>query len=364
MKIAVIAHCLHPIKEPYQGGLEMVTYLLCRTLMERGHQVHLYGHRDSDTRFDVKAIPTDRLYPSGLFSAMDSMHQNSTAVREMLAYSSVMQSIAEGDYDIVHNHSLHYIPILMGNSMQMPMVTSIHTPAFPFLQLGAYGVKDNERQIFTMVSKSLADTWANAIPTSEVVYNGIDVSKWEPVQNPTSDYVFWYGRICPEKGTDYAIKAALLAKVPIILAGPVSNQEYFDANVKPLLEQDGVNYIGHVNQKAIKPLLGNALAMLFTSTWEEPYGLTLAESLACGTPVVAFESGATCEVLTDSTGIVVAKYDVDGLASAIVSVLAIDRSACRKRAEQFCSHERMVDGYLDIYDRLLELKEYKTQMTL
>ena len=364
MKIAIIAHCLHPIREPFEGGLEMVTFLLCRSLMKRGHKFHLYGHRDSDPSFDIMPIPTDRLYPSTLFSEMQAMGQDPVAVREMLAYSRVMKSISGEGYDIVHNHSLHYIPILMGDMLRVPMVTSIHTPAFPYLVLGAHGVKGTDRQTFTMVSKSLADTWEVTVPVSHVVYNGIDLSRWNPVKAPTTDYVLWCGRICPEKGTDMAIKAALLAGVPIKLAGPISNRDYFDDRVAPLLDNMGVDYIGHRNQDELEPLFGNALAMLFTSTWEEPYGLTLAESLACGTPVIAFEGGATREILTAETGIVVPKYDIQGVAGAISKIRGISRSACRERAERFCSHEIMVDGYLELYDALLEQREYRLQTAL
>lgn len=363
MKIALIAHCLHPIKEPFEGGLEMITYLLCRSLVERGHEVHLYAHRDSDRSFDVRPIPTDKLYPSRLFSEMSAMGQDATAVREMLAYSRVMERIALSDYDIVHNHSLHYIPILMGNSLRVPMVTSIHTPTFPYLQLGANGIKGNQRQTFTMVSKSLAQTWKPIIPSAAVVYNGIDLSKWKFVERPTGEYLFWYGRICPEKGTDLAIKAALRANKPIKFAGPVSNRNYFDTKVAPLLEHPGVEFIGHIGQRELLPLLGNALALLFTSTWEEPYGLTLAESLACGTPIVAFEGGATREILSEGTGIIVPKNDMGALVSAINIIGNSERWACRLRAEEFCSHEHMVDGYLAIYDRLLEHREYRMKMT-
>ena len=361
MKIAIIAHCLHPIREPFEGGLEMITFLLCRSLIERGHTVHLYGHRDSDARFNIKPILTDELYSSALFTEMEAMGQKPYAVREMLGYSKIMQTITEEGYDMVHNHSLHYVPILFGNTLPIPFVTSIHTPIFPYLRLGAEGVKGTERQSFTMVSKSLAKIWRPLIPDAQVVYNGIDLSRWNPVKDATDDYVFWCGRICPEKGTDLAIKAAILAGLPIKLTGPISNLEYFNNRVKPLLDNPHVDYLGHMNQNELEPLFGNALALLFTSTWEEPYGLTLAESLACGTPVIAFEGGATEEILTQKTGIIVQKYDVKCLANAISNVGHLSRLDCRNRAEDFCSHELMVDGYLAHYERLLEYTEYKLE---
>ena len=340
----------------------MVTFLLCRSLMERGHEVDLYAHQDSDPQFNIRPIPTDRGYPSGLFSEMSNMGQDPVSVRELLAYTRVMQDIKEKGYDVVHNHSLHYMPILMGNCLGVPMITSIHTPTFPYLQLGANGVKGNERQTFTMVSESLASTWEEIVPDATVVYNGIDLSKWSPVAEPSGGYVLWCGRVCPEKGTDLAIKAALAAGVAIKLAGPVSNRDYFDDRVAPLLDNPDVDYIGHIDQSDLAPLFANARAMLFTSTWEEPYGLTLAESLACGTPVIAFEGGATREILTEGTGKIVPKYDLDGMADAISSIGSLDRSACRRRAETFCSHEHMVNGYLKIYGRVTAQGEQKVQL--
>lgn len=362
MKIALVAHCLYPIKEPFEGGLEMLTYLLCRSLMERGHEVHLYGHRDSDKVFNIHPIPTECLYPSEMISQMGAMGQDATAVRESLGYAKIMNEIAHSDYDIVHNHSLHYMPILMGNGLHTPMITSIHTPKFPYLQFGGYGVKGDNHQIFTMVSESLAKTWEKIIPTATVIHNGIDLSKWEYIERPVGSYLFWYGRICPEKGTEFAIKAAMESNSNLVLAGPISNRDYYDTEIVPLLGHINIDYIGHMSQEKIVPLLGNAKALLFTSTWDEPYGLTLAESLACGTPVIAFEGGATSEILTDETGILVSKRDIDGMVAAVHKVTGIKRAACRRRAEEFCSHEIMVEGYLTLYDRLLEHREYKMQL--
>lgn len=363
MKIALIAHCLHPIREPFEGGLEMITFLLCRSLMERGHEVHLYAHEDSDKRFHIRPIPLNAPYPGELLKGMSEVGHGIDMVRETLAYVGTMNEIATGGYDIVHNHSLHYIPIIMGNILGVPMVTSIHTPEFPFLQLGAYGVKNYTRQTFTMVSKSLAKSWNKLVPISTVVHNGIDVDNWAPVDEPHGDYVFWGGRICSEKGTHLAIKAAVEACKPIKLVGPISNRDYFDTYVKPLLNSKGVDYLGHIDQGSMGPLMANAAAMLFTSTWEEPYGLTLAESLACGTPVIAFEGGAVREILTDTTGIIVPKYDIEGMSKAISSVSGLSRDECRKRAVDFCSHHRMVEGYLDLYNRLLEHHEYEHSLS-
>ena len=358
MKIALIAHSRYPIKEPFEGGLEMVTYLLCHSLCKRGHQVDLYARHGSDPTFNPIDIPIGQLYPSRFLEEVADSGREVPEIREMLAYSQIMYNIAKGGYDIVHNHSLHYMPILMGNAIDVPMLTSIHTPPFTYLQIGAYGVKKFTDQTFTMVRKSLAKTWSHIVPQAEVVHNGIDLTMWDYIPVNDGDYLFWYGRICPEKGTHLAIAAARGSGRRIKLAGPISNREYYEEEVVPLLSDTGVTYLGHLSQKELAPVLGNAKAMLFTSTWEEPYGLTLAESLACGTPVIAFDGGATREILTSNTGFMVPMGNVAALSEAIKGIGNIQRAKCREHAENHCSHHTMVDNYLDLYDRMMERQEY------
>ena len=147
----------------------------------------------------------------------------------------------------------------------------------------------------------------------------------------------------------------------LIIAGPKSNEDYFNEQVAPLLSQDRENgenklfdYIGHVTKDEVNHYLCRATAMLFTSTWDEPYGLTLAESLACGTPVIGFDVGASAEIVTPSTGIIVAKEDKEAFVKAFGEIKHILRQACRKRALQFCSVSAMVEGYLALYEAAVE----------
>ena len=353
MRIAIIAHCLHPIAEPFAGGLEMITFLLCKALMGRGHTVDLYAHPASDRQFNLYPIRTGQNISDALRSEMIGSGQNTRSLQELLGYSSVMTDIMDRRYDVIHNHSLHYIPILMGNQLSVPFITTVHTPMFPYLRLGAIGTHCGKKQTFTMVSKSLANTWREYIPVSEVVHNGIDIDKWQFRTHPSGDYVIWYGRICPEKGTALAIRAAILSNTPILVAGPESNGEYFKKEIVPLLSHRLVKFVGHKVQSELMPMIANAKAMLFTSTWEEPFGLTLIESLACGTPVIAFEGGATREILTDRTGYIVPKNDVMSLSKAILKVTSLSRYECRDRALDLFSHEVMVDRYVSLYERLM-----------
>src|SRR5699024_9864253 len=151
-----------------------------------------------------------------------------------------------------------------------------------------------------------------------------------------------------------------------IIAGPKSNEAYFDEQVAPLLAQDGENgaqrlfdYVGHVTKDEVNRYLCQATAMLFTSTWDEPYGLTLAESLACGTPVIGFDVGASDEIVTPSTGVIGAKEDKDAFIKGFTKIQSISRQACRERALQFCSVAAMVAGYLDLYKAAVAESEQK-----
>lgn len=169
------------------------------------------------------------------------------------------------------------------------------------------------------------------------------------------------------KGTHLAMEYCKAAGKRLVIAGPKSNEDYFNQYVAPLLAEDGkvskengtpalFDYVGHLSKAKINDYLGNATALLFTSTWDEPYGLTLAESLACGTPVIGFDVGASAEIVTPDSGIIVAKMDKEAFVQAFADINTISRQACRNHAEQFCSVAAMVDGYVQLYKQALKDK--------
>ncbi|MDV7269190.1 glycosyltransferase, partial [Rhodococcus oxybenzonivorans] len=145
--------------------------------------------------------------------------------------------------------------------------------------------------------------------------------------------------------------AARRAGFPIVLAGPISDAEYFDRMIRPRLGPE-VTYLGHLAQPELAAAIGGAAATLVTPLWDEPYGLVVAESLACGTPVAAFARGGIPEVLTPDCGSLVAAGDVPALARAIPDVVGRSRAAARAHARERCSERRMVDTYVDLYRRL------------
>ncbi|THH40375.1 glycosyltransferase [Neolewinella litorea] len=352
MKIAVIAHLKFPIREPFHGGLEMHTHALVEHLSRRGHDVTLFALPDSDPRFRVVAPPLDAVEAAeGIDLFAEEPGFGMDFVNKFHAYASVMNAIQEGPFDLVHNNSLHFLPLALAHTLDCPMVTSLHCPPFASLRSGVILARPYLGNHFVAVSQSTARQWASDITHCSVVLNGIAVDRWDFSPEGKPRTAFWFGRICPEKGPEYAIKAARRAGFRLRLAGSIYDQEYFDRAVAPELD-DTVEYIGHLDHAGICREAGRAAVGMFTSTWEEPFGLVLPELLACGTPVVAFDSGATREILDNSCGVIVPKYDVEALAAALPTAARLDRKDCRRRAERDFSVSRMIDGYETIYRRL------------
>ncbi|WP_367111390.1 glycosyltransferase [uncultured Psychrobacter sp.] len=370
LRIAIIAHSLYPIAEPYAGGLEMITQLICDELVARGHDVLLYAHADSQTKATLIPFMTRAEFDALVYpNEHDSVGMSREELYQYLVYQQAMHDIiardARGEIDIVHNHSLHHIPMTMGQAFGKRCFTTFHTPIFPQLRLALLTLRQGTHTQFTAISGHQQQLFAEFVP-AYVVYNGIDVESFRANTQTVADEVyFWCGRICIEKGTHLAMEYCKAAGKRLVIAGPKSNVEYFDEYVAPLLAQEAkdsenrgraplFDYVGHLNKKEINDYLCQSTAMLFTSTWDEPYGLTLAESLACGTPVLGFDAGASAEIITSTTGIIVPKMDKAAFVQAFSGIKDISRKACRLRAEQFCSVAAMVNGYIKLYEQALE----------
>ncbi len=239
------------------------------------------------------------------------------------------------------------------------MLTVLHSPPYEELVTAiryATARDTLNRLSIVAVSKSLATEWASITPTA-VVYNGIDIDRWPFVAETSSNQALWYGRMVPEKGPHLAIQAALKAGYEIQIAGPISNVEYFQEQVAPLLESDRVQYLGHLSHHEIRQALSKASAFVNTPRWEEPYGIVYAEVLASGTPVAAFDRGAAGEILTERCGVTVKEESVDQLAQAIRAAAKLSRLDCRRRAESFCNINTMIDGYERQYQQLIQRQQ-------
>ncbi len=341
MRICLVGSTRFPIAEPFAGGLEAMTHVLARGLAARGHDVTLFAGPGSDPALPVRVLPISTFVPS--VEAMRDVNAPSTlAVAEHHAYLSLMLDLSSGltgPFDVVHNNSLHHLPVAMAPAIPVPVVTTLHTPPLALMESALHLAPG--WSTFTAVSDFIAGAWEHVVP-STVIRNGLDLEEW-PLGAGGGPAV-WSGRLVAEKAPHEAIAACRRAGVPLVVAGPVHDSAFFDSEIRPLLGS-GVEYAGHLRHDELARVLGEASVAVVTPAWEEPYGLVAAEAMACGTPVAGYARGALPEVVGDDGGMLVRPGDVGALAAAVDSARALDRRVVRGHAELTCSATRMIDEY-------------------
>jgi glycosyltransferase involved in cell wall biosynthesis len=343
MKIAILAHLKHPVAEPFAGGLEAFTYEVTRRLVARQHEVCLFAAAGSAQSLPVKPI---RIRLPVRTRANRHLHDQLSAeyIAEHHAYMDCMQAIDNAQFDVIFNNSLHYVPVTMAGMIRTPMLTVLHTP--PFFELINATSAQFERGggHYCSVSKFNATNWREQVPECHVIPNGVALDVWRPVVNPDSSYAIWSGRIVPEKGVHLAIDAAKAAGMPLRIAGHIVDDQYFEEQIRPRLDLN-VQYIGHLPRESLVVQVSHAALSLVTPCWDEPFGLVVAESLACGTPVAAFARGAINELASPETVALALPGNVESLTEAIGIARTLSRQKCRSRAEELWDIQTMVSRY-------------------
>lgn len=350
MRICLVASSRFPIREPFHGGLEAHTSMLARALVDRGHGVSVFAAPGSDPALGATELAVEEYRPSAVGRA-DVGAPPERWMQEHHAYLGLMLELSRTGgrrFDVVHNNSLHHLPVAMAPMLDVPVVTTVHTPPVPWLESAAQLAGDQSRWV--AVSGHTQRAWRHVIDAT-VVHNGVDTSRWTP--GPGGTRAVWSGRVVPEKAPHLAIDAARAAGLAIDLVGPVQDAEYARREVEPRLGPDAVHH-GHLGTDDLAALVGRAAVAVVSPVWEEPYGLVVAEAMATGTPVAAFARGAIPELVDDEVGALAPPDDVTALADAIRRATTCDRRAVRRRAVRSCSVETMVAGYETVYRDLLD----------
>ena len=357
LRVALIASNRFPLRQPFAGGLEAHVWHLARALVDLGHHVSLFAASGSDANLDCAALDVQELTLSPA-AQLDSSMTSTAFMADHHAYLSLMMTLADPDgrFDVIHNHSLHHLPVAMAPMMSTPMLTTVHTPPTPWLEsalqaTGGVGTR------FAAVSRHTAAAWHHAVPDMAVVPNGVDARHW-PL-GPGGRSLVWFGRITGEKAPHLAVAAARRAGLPLVLAGPVSDGDYFERFIVPCLGHEAC-YAGHLDHGELAALVGRSAAALVTPMWDEPYGLVVAEAMSCGTPVVAFARGGIPEIVAPHGGRLVAPGDVDALAAAIPAATALARGDVHRHALARCSADAMVSAYLRLYRDMIDDSSEKT----
>lgn len=315
LRVLVVAPSRYPLRQPHAGGLEAAVWDRVRWMRDRGHEVTLCAAEGSDFLGDTPEFAlrspewarvedaSDTAYPAGYAAAAEGAH--AVALERLRADRHL--------YDVVDNHSLHPAPIRWSRDAGIPVVTTLHTPPLePLLDAAAYARGSAHR--FVAVSQATARAWSAEGVDAFVFPNGVDTERWK--RGPGGSRWVWSGRIVPEKAPHLAIEAARTAGAEIVVAGRIGDVDYFQQEVAPRLGAHA-RYVGALHQSDLCRLVGESAVALVTPMWEEPFGLVIAEALATGTPVAAFDIGGVSEVLAGMPGTAaVMPGDVTALAHA------------------------------------------------
>jgi glycosyltransferase involved in cell wall biosynthesis len=321
----------------HYGPWESVVSLLAEELVRMGLDITLFATGDSSTSGTLAAV-CPRPYSED--PSVDPK------VAECLHISEVFERAAE--FDVIHNH-FDFLPLTYSGLINTPVVTTIHGFSSPAI-VPVYE-KYNGRGHYVAISEADKSPRLDYIAT---VHHGIDIAQF-PFAAADGNYLLFFGRIHPDKGVFEAIQVAQHVGIKLIIAGIIQDEDYFRSRVEPYLDGTSVEYVGSVGPARRAEVLSGALALLHLISFDEPFGLSLVESLACGTPVIAFGRGSIAEIVRHGeTGYIVA--DVEAAVEAVAEVRSLDRSACRKDAEQRFSQNRMASDYVRVYRKILNLE--------
>ncbi len=337
MKIAQVSPLYESVPPKTYGGTERVVSFLTDELVAQGHEVTLFASGDSRTTATLVPATKQSLR---LSNAIDHLAHHIAMLDDVIRLAP--------EFDVIHFH-IDYMHFPLSRYCALPSVTTLH---------GRLDLPD-----LIPVYKRYADAPVVSISLSQRkplpranwvgnIHHGLPVDLLG--FNPTGgNYLAFLGRISPEKRVDRAIEIARRAGMPIKIAAKIdrADREYYETVIKPLMGESHVEFIGEINEDQKSEFLGNAYAYLFPIDWPEPFGLTMIEAMACGTPTIAFNCGSVPEVMQEGlTGFIV--DTMDEAVTAVGKISSIERTACRNVFEKQFTATRMAEEYVELYDSM------------
>jgi glycosyltransferase involved in cell wall biosynthesis len=349
MRIAQVAPLVESVPPKHYGGTERIVAYLTEELVRLGHTVTLFASGDSVTSAEL--VPVCRR----------SFRRNKRATDylslEVLLMDHVMQRA--GEFDVIHFHTgcLHY---LISRHLRVPHVTTLHGRLDPPESLRLYERFRDMPMI--SISNAQRSPWPCA-NWQATIYHGLrqDLFRFHP---EAGRYLAFLGRASPEKRVDRAIEIAKRVGMPLKIAAKVdrADRRYFKREIEPLLNDPHIEWLGEINDKDKDEFLGNAYALLFPIDWPEPFGLVMVESMACGTPVVAYAGGSVAEVMADGvTGFVV--NEIEEAVEGVRRVRDLSRAQCREVFDKRFTASRMASDYVNVYTRLADSRTRKMEQS-
>ena len=340
MRIAQVAPLFEAVPPKLYGGTERVVWWLTEELVKMGHDVTLFASGDSVTsaKLDPMIDQAIRLDPT---------------VKDWIAYYMRMMELIRRrahEFDVIHFHT-DYFPFSLFSRQDTPFVTTMHgrldLPEFKliyetFPDVPLVSISNHQR--LPLPNQNWAKT----------VYHGLPAELLMP-QPVEQEYFAFLGRISPEKGVDRAIRVAAKCGMKLKVAAKVDNadKKYYENEIKPLMAQGHVEFIGEINDAQKPAFLSGAKALMFPIDWPEPFGLVMIESMACGTPVVAYGHGSVPEVIDDGlTGFIIEPGNEEAFVAAAKKVDTLSRARIRAQFERRFTSRRMAEDYLSVYEQI------------
>ncbi len=338
MKIAMLSPLSWRTPPRHYGPWENVVSLLTEQLVSMGIEVTLFATGDSITSGELAWV-CERPY---------SEDPNIDAkVWECLHIAELFKRADE--FDLIHNQ-YDFLPLSYSDFTDVPIVTTIH--GFSSDSILPVYKEYNDSTYYVAISEADKCTELDYIAT---IHHGIDLDQF-PFKKEQGDYLLFLGRIHPDKGVHDAIEVARRTGHRLIIAGIIQDVTYFKEQVEPHIDGSTIEYIGSVGPEKRQEVLGGALAQLHLIHFDEPFGLSVVESMACGTPVIAYSRGSMPEIIRHGcTGFLV--NDVEAAVQAVGKISSLDRHNCRQEVERHFTSKRMAHEYVKVYHKILEERE-------
>lgn len=340
MRIAQVPPLYEAVPPKLYGGTERVVSYLTEELVNQGHEVTLFGTRDSITKANL--IP--------VVPRATRLNKDCSDPLAWHIYQIQLVTERANEFDIIHfhndyihfpvSHNAHYVHVsTIHGRLDLPDLKPIYAK---FTDIPLVSISDYQRKPFPNVN------WAKTI------YHGLPKDLYLPGSGD-GNYFAFLGRISPEKRPDRAIEIAIKSGIPLKIAAKIDKADllYYQQVIKPMLNHPLIEFIGEIGEDAKGAFLGNALALLFPIDWPEPFGMVMIEAMANGTPVIAFNCGSVPEVVDDGqTGFIV--NSIEEALIVIKSLPSFDRRRCRQVFEQRFSAKIMASNYVDLYNELID----------
>jgi glycosyltransferase involved in cell wall biosynthesis len=339
LRVAMLAPPWISVPPPGYGGVESVVGALTEALVRRGHAVTLFCAPGSESSAKVVTL-LDRSHPDEIGRSLYEVDHVSRAFEEI--------DLATGDesFDVIHDHC-GFTALAMADRIQTPLLHTLHGPFTT--STSAFYARHGHKAALVGISRAQLSSAPAGLRAVGAIPNPIDMRTWT-LREQKDDFLFWIGRMTPEKGPHRAIAVARAAGLPLVLAGVIQpgQQDFFDREVAPHIDGEAVRFLGEVEGSLKRSLFARARGLLVPIRWEEPFGMVMIEAMACGTPVIAFPEGAARELIVEGkTGFLV--EDEAAMAAAVSHLPSLLPRNCRDWVAEHCDVDAVAAAYERAY---------------